>query len=106
MGLRAAFFIVRRRMVASCARWRVNSLLSTIGYSAYRLVFGPSTADLFGLGDDDEDLLFVHEARLSGQFARQWGLRIMAQGGALKEATNSELRHLLAYDRSLFCADA
>ena len=29
----------------------------------------------------------------------------MAQRGALKEVADSELRHLLAYNRSLFCAD-
>ena len=99
MGLRAAFVTVSR------ARWRLNFLLSAISYAACQFVSGPNLADLFGRGDGDEDLLFVQEARVPGQFARQWESRMMARAGALKEAANSELRPLSAYGRSLFCAD-
>ena len=62
--------------------------------------FGSNAANLYGLGDDAEDLLFAHDAPLSGQFAKQWKLRVMAQGVALKEIAKAALRRLLAYKKS------
>ena len=67
MGLHVAFLIVWRRMVASRARWHLNTLLSAIGYAFYQLVFGPNPADLFGRGDDDEDFLFFRRPDCRGR---------------------------------------
>ena len=41
--------------------------------------------------DKDADLLFAQETSLSGQLARQWELRKMAQNEALKGEADSKL---------------
>ena len=47
----------------------LDTLISSGGYSAYQLVFGPNPVDLLGVGDEDEDLLFAQDTSFSGQFA-------------------------------------
>ena len=37
---------------------------------------------------------------LSGRFAQQWKLRVMAQKAALKEVAHGKLRRLLTYKKS------
>ena len=66
------------------AKWRLGTLVSGGGFSAYQMVFGTNPADLFGRGDKDGDLTFAQEASLLGRCAQQWGLRMMAQEAALK----------------------
>ena len=61
--------------------------------------------DLYGWDDTDEDLLFVQDASISGQFAQQWQLRIRAQEAALKEIARSKLRRLLACNKIFVCVD-
>ena len=60
------------------------------------MVFGSNPLDLFGRGAKDEDLLFAQGTSLSGQFVKQWELRMMAQEAALKEVAQRNLRRLLA----------
>ena len=57
-----------------------------------------------GGGGDDEDLLCPKKSSLSGQFAQQWKLHVMAQEAALKMAA-SKLRSLVAYNRSFISTD-
>ena len=87
------------------AQWRLNTLVSASGYSAYQLVFGSNPMDLYGWDDSEDDLLFAQDTSISGQFAQQWQLRIRAQEAALKEIANSKLRRLLAYNKTFDCAD-
>ena len=61
--------------------------------------------DLFGWDAEDEDLLFGQVTSLSGQFAPQWRLRVMAREAVLEGVVNSELRRILAYDKPFYCAD-
>ena len=68
-------------------------------------VLGSNPVDLYGWEDADEDLTFAHVTSLSGQFAQQWKLRMMAQEATLKEITNSRLRRLLAFNKSFTCTD-
>ena len=84
----------------------LETLLSPNGHSAYQLVFGSNPAGHFGSGADDEDLLLAPETPLSGQFAQQWKLRIIAQDAAPKEVASSKLCRLLPYNRSFNCTDA
>ena len=60
---------------------------------------------VFGWEDKDEDLAFVRDTSVSGQFAQQWKLRMMAQGAPLEEIGDSELRRLLAHGKSSGGAD-
>ena len=87
---RIVFLIDWRRMLAVLAsraphelQWRPSTLVSARGYSAHQVVFGPNPCDLFGLDDEDGDLLSAQDASLSRQIAQQWKLRVMAQGAAL-----------------------
>ena len=66
---------------------------------------GPNQADPFGWDEKDEDLFFSQDNPVSGRFAQQRKLRMMAQEAALKEVASSKLRRLLAYDRLFNCAD-
>ena len=61
--------------------------------------------DRCGCDDADEDLLFVQDTSISGQFVQQWLLRIRAQKAALKEISDSKLRRLLAYNKTVGCVD-
>ena len=49
------------------------------GYSAYRSVLESNLPDLFGWGEKDEDLLFVQDTSLTGQFAQQRESRMTAR---------------------------
>ena len=64
-------------------QWRMNTLTSGGGFSAYLMVFRANPVDLLGWGDKDVDLAFAQDTSLSGQFAQQWKLRVMAQEAAL-----------------------
>ena len=88
------------------AQWRLNTLVSASGYSAYQLVFGSNPMDLYGWDDSEDDLLFAQDASISGQFVQQWQLRIRAQEAALKEIANSKLRRLLAYNKTFESVDS
>ena len=66
-------------------------MISASGYSAFQLVFGSNPVGPYGWGDQDENLLFEQDSSVSGQFAQQWKLRMMAEEAALKEAANSKL---------------
>ena len=52
------------------------------------MVFESNPVDLFGWKEKDEDPLFAQVTSLSGQFAQQWKLRMMAQEEALKEVAS------------------
>ena len=41
--------------ISAEVQWRLNSLMSGRGYSAYQIVIGPNPADLFGWDDYGED---------------------------------------------------
>ena len=82
------------------AQWRLDTLISGGGFSAYRMVSGSNPVDLFGWGDRDEDLTFAQDTSLSGQFAQQWGPRVMAHEAALKYVASRRPRQLLASDKS------
>ena len=58
-------------------------MISASGNSAVQLLFGSNKVDPSGWDDPDENLLFSQDTSVSGQFARQWELRMMAQGAAL-----------------------
>ena len=81
-------------------------MISASGYSAFQLVFGSNPVGPYGWGDQDENLLFEQDSSVSGQFAQQWKLRMMAEEAALKEAANSKLKRHLAYNKTFNCADA
>ena len=61
--------------------------------------------DLYGWGDQDEDLLFAQDASVSGQPSQQWKPRTAPQETALREVANSELRRLLACIFTFNCTD-
>ena len=75
------------------------------GLAASKLVFGRNPVDLSGRDARGGDLLFPRDASLSGEFARQWKLRTMAEEAALRVAASSKLRRILAYIKSFNCAD-
>ena len=93
------------RQIVTEVQWCLNTLISASGYSAYQLVFGSNPTDRYGWGDTDEDLLFVQDTSVSGQFVQQWELRMMAQEAAHKEIANSKLRRLLAHNQTFNCTD-
>ena len=61
--------------------------------------------NLCGWEDRDEDLASAQDTSLSGQFAQQWKLRMMAQEAALKEIANSRNRRAAAYNKSFNCTN-
>ena len=61
--------------------------------------------DIFGRDDKEKDSVFAQDPALSGQFARQWELRMAAQEAALKDAAAKKLRRLSANNKSFNCAD-
>ena len=87
------------------AQWCLITLVPAGGYSAYQLVFGSNPMDLFGWDDSDEDLLFARDTSISGQVVQQWQLRIRAQEAALKEIAKSNLRRLVAYNKTFDYVD-
>ena len=93
------------RQLISEIQFCLSSMLTSNGFSAYQMVFGSNTADNFGQGDEDEDLLFGQDTSLSGQFVAQWKLRMLAQEAALKEIANSKLRRILAPNNSFDSVD-
>ena len=93
------------KQVLTEVQWRLNTLISARGNSAFQLVFGPNPADFHGWDDHEDDLLFVQGASASGQFVQQGELRMMAQEAALKKVANSKLRQLLAHNKTFYCAD-
>ena len=50
------------RQISSGVQWRLHTLVSEGGNSAYQLVFGPDSVSIVGSDDKDEDLLFAREA--------------------------------------------
>ena len=82
------------------AQWRVDTVLSASGFSAYQMVFGPSPVDLFGWTDGAVDMLFAQDTSLAGQCANRRKLRMRAQEATLKEIANSKLRRPLARNRT------
>ena len=88
------------RLIVFREQWRLNTLLSASGDSAYQFVFGSDPAHLSRCGERDEDLLSAQDTPLLGQFAQQWKLGIMAQEAALKKVASSNPRRLLGYNKS------
>ena len=73
------------RQILAEVHWRLNALISGGGNSACELVFGSNPADRYGWRDGkDGGLLFAQDTPPSGQFAQQWKLRVMAQGGSVE----------------------
>ena len=93
------------RQILAEVQWCLNTVISGGGFSAYQMVFGSNPADLYGWEDKDEDLMFAQDTSLSGQFAQQGKLRMMAQVAALKEIDNRGLRQLTAFNKFFTCAD-
>ena len=73
-------------------RYYLNTLPPPGGYSADPAVFGSNRADRRGWEGDAENLLFAQGTSLSGQFARQWKLRVAPLEAASKGMADSELR--------------
>ena len=69
------------------------------------MVFGAHPVVLLSRDDAAEDLLFVQETSLSGQFVKQWRHRAMAKEAAIKEAPNNKLRGLPAHKKSRNCTN-
>ena len=92
-------------MVFRANRSCLDTLISGGAFSVYQMVFGSNPVDLSGWEDKDEDLVFAQDTPLSGQFAHQWKLRMMAQEAALNEIASSKLRRSLAFNKSCACAD-
>ena len=80
------------KQILAGVQWRLNTLSPRGGFSAYQSVFGSNPEGLSGWGDKDEDLLCARDTSLSGQFAQQWQLPLMAREAVLGEAANSKLR--------------
>ena len=85
------------KTIPSEVQWRLNTMLSASGFSAYQMVFG--------WGGGGEDLLSAQDTSLSRQFAQQWKLRMRAQEATLREVANSKLRRLLAHNQTFSCAE-
>ena len=49
--------------------------------------------------------MFAQDTALAGQFVQQWKLRMRAQEATMKGIANSNLRRLLAGNKSCNCAD-
>ena len=81
-------------------QFRLDAMQLSSGFSSYQLVFGSNPVDNYGWRDGGGDLLVAQDTFLSGQFAPEWKLRMLAQDAALKEVDNSKLRRLLAVSRS------
>ena len=63
------FFIDWWRVIVSRAKqispevlWRLKTLVTVGGHSAYDLFFIPNPVDLFGRDDKDEDMLITQDA--------------------------------------------
>ena len=69
------------------------------------MVFGSNPVDLHERDGKDGVLVLAQDTSLSGQFARQWKPRMMAQGAALQEIASSRLRRLSAFNKSFTCTD-
>ena len=93
------------KRIPSEALRRLKTVLSASGFCAYPMVLGSNPMDPFGWEDQDEDLTFAQDSSLAGQFDQQRKRRMRAQEATLKEIANSELRRLLARNKSLNCAD-
>ena len=59
------------RQPLSEVQFCLNAMLATNGFSAYQMAFGSNLADIFGWGDEDEDLLFAQDTSPCGQFVAQ-----------------------------------
>lgn len=84
--------IEARRLIVFEVQWRLNTLLSASGDSAYQFVFGSDPAYLFGCGGEHGDLLPAQGTPTLGQFAQRWKLRIMVQAAALRKVASSNPR--------------
>ena len=93
------------RQLITGIQFCLNTMLASNGFSAYLIAVGSNPADNFGWGEEDEDLLYAQDTSLSGQFAAQWKLRMLAQKAALKEIANGKLRRILAFKNSLDSVD-
>ena len=80
-------------------------MLSSSGFSAYQMVSGSNPVDFLGWEDGGGGLLFAQDTSLAGQFVQQWKLRMRAQEATLKEVANSNLRRLLARNKTFNCAE-
>ena len=67
------------QQILSEVQWCLITLISAVGFSVHRMVFGSEPADLFGWDGREEDLLLTQATSLSGQFAQQWKLRMRAR---------------------------
>ena len=74
-------------------------MLSTGGFSAYRMVFGSNPVNLFGCEGDNGELLFPKDTFLAGQIAQHWRLGMRPQEAALRVVANCKLGRLLARDK-------
>ena len=93
------------KAILAGAQWRLDSMLSDCGFSAYRAVCGHDPVDLFGREAGDEDLMFAQDTSLAGQFVQQLELRRKAQGATLEEIGNGGLRRFLSHNKTFNCAE-
>ena len=93
------------KQIPSNAQWRLKTMISAGGFSAYQMVFGPNPLDLFCWENKYEDLMFAQDTSFAGQSVQQWKLRMRAQEAALEKIANRKVRRLLAYNRSFNCTD-
>ena len=77
-------------------QWRLRTLISSGGFSAYQMVFGTNPADSFRWKDKGEDLTSTQDFSPSGKSAQRWKPRMMEHEEALREIANAKLRRLLA----------
>ena len=80
------------KQILAEVHWRLNTLISCGGFSAYRVVFGSDPVDLYGREGKNGELTFAQDSSISDQCAQHWHLRMMARGAALRESANSGLR--------------
>ena len=94
-----------RKRISSEVEYCPNALPSHGRYSTYRTVFGSNPADMYSGQDGGDDPPLAHDVSISGQFARLWKPRAMAQEAALEEIASSRSRILLSRNQSFDCAD-
>ena len=83
------------KQLPSELEWSLRALISGGGYLTSQLVSVSNPVDLVGRDDKDGDLMFAQGTSLTGHFAQQRKLRMLAQEAVLEEVANSELRRLL-----------
>ena len=91
------------KRISTEAQYCLETTLISRGSSAYHLVFASPPADPYARRDDDGDPMSAQQTSVSGQSVQRWKLRLIAQEAALNVLADSNVRRLLAHNRSSDC---